>query len=235
MFIGLCGEPIVQKRWVQRVLTLSAGGGAGFRLCITPYRPCQSLGSLDPGLCPWTWPSCPQHWSGYNPWTSSSWPVCGETNHCKNTFNACGELKLNTIIAETTIKHQCSAAPYLCVELGQLLFIQIGLFIHSGLISKLKQGQKKRKGNERLITVRVENQRTKLQVYCTDNLYLTSHTYLFSLLETDKYERNGLVLKQFKELWRDHSMMTRGGGCQSYDTLEKYVILKSLQDDLNWI
>lgn len=44
-----------------------------------------------------------------------------------------------------------------------------------------------------------------------DNLYLISHIYLFSLLETDKYEQIGLVLEQFKELWRDHGIITRGG------------------------
>lgn len=51
-------------------------------------------------------------------------------------------------MTETTIRLGDSGAPYLSVEFGQLLLIKIGLFIHSGLISKLKSGQKKRKANE---------------------------------------------------------------------------------------
>lgn len=48
------------------------------RLCGTPYRRCQSPGSWDRGPCLKTWPSCPQHWFGYNPWISLSWPICGD-------------------------------------------------------------------------------------------------------------------------------------------------------------
>lgn len=127
----------------------------------TAYRPCQSLGSLDRGLCPWTWPSCPQHWSGYNPWTSSSWPVCGESNHARKPLALqTHAMSWNSnIMTETTISHEDSGAPYLSVQLGQLLLIQIGLFIHSGLISKLKSGQKKRKANETVILLWVENHR----------------------------------------------------------------------------
>lgn len=46
-----------------------------------------------------------------------------------------------------------------------------------------------------------EPQKGALQIYCMDNLYLICYTScFFTLLGTDKYERSGLVLKQFKEL-----------------------------------
>lgn len=75
------------------------------------------------------------------------------------------------------------------MQLGQLLLIQIGLFIHSGLVAKLKSGQKQRKANETWIL------REVLQIY------LICYTRRSStLLETEKSERSGVVLEQFKEL-----------------------------------
>lgn len=62
-------------------------------------------------------------------------------------------------MTDTPIRLEDSGAPYLSVQFGQLLLIQIGLFIHSGLISKLKSGQKKRKANENLILLWAENHR----------------------------------------------------------------------------
>jgi len=38
------------------------------------------------------------------------------------------------------------------VQLGQLLLIQIGLFVNPGFITELKQRQKKEKGNKELIS-----------------------------------------------------------------------------------
>lgn len=45
------------------------------------------------------------------------------------------------------------------MQFGQLLLIQVGLFIHSGLISKLKSVQKERKASETLNLLRAENHR----------------------------------------------------------------------------
>lgn len=52
-----------------------------------------------------------------------------------------------------------------------------------------------------------EPQKGVLQIYyiIIDNLVCYTCCF-FTSLETDKYERSGLVLKQFKELWKDRNL-----------------------------
>lgn len=152
---------------------MTEGRWQGFGLCGAPYRRCQSPGSWDRGLCLRTWPSCPRRWFGCNPWISSGWPACGEKSAAvlQRTDGSPSDLETlyvrisigqdrtthcSTAHYSTLTKVRCSWNPseirlqdewvsYLSVQLGQLLLIQIGLFVHPGLVSKLNPGEKKRK------------------------------------------------------------------------------------------
>lgn len=200
MFTLMCGETIN----INPDFPPSAG-----RDSQSPYHPCQSPGSLDRGLCPWTWPSCRQRWSGYNPWTSSSWPVCGEANHCKKTFgtaNARGELQLKYYNWNPSgLKTRGGCVPWCAVWPAASHPGWSAYTLWSYIETRIGSEREKSQWNPKPLTG-WEPQKRLLEIYCVDNLCRVCYTCRFvTLLETDKYERSGLVWKQFKELWKDQN------------------------------
>lgn len=65
--------------------------------------------------------------------------------------------------------HEVKGRSYLCVQFGQLLLVQVGLFVHSGLVSKLERTERKEREG------RVDPSQTsgvlRSQVHCAQELY----------------------------------------------------------------